>query len=260
MKKMAIAEKGNFEVPTLEWDGGTRSDEVGHLNKRFYIMIDRINNLIRENYDKQLVIKETEYMALQAQINPHFLYNTLSSINWMARVNNQQSISLMVESLSNLLRSSIGNMDTVITIDEEISLLDNYITIQKFRYSEQLQIAIDIDESYKNYQIPKLTLQPIVENAIRHGLENMLGVCSIRITAKQNADFLVLTVADNGPGVEPEILEKLQRNEMESKGSGIGLKNINERLKILFGGSCGLDYESKLGEGMKVHITIPARS
>lgn len=262
-KQMIIAEKGDFEIPEMEWRSGTRSDEVGYLQKRFYIMISRINDLIEENYNKQLVIKETEYMALQAQINPHFLYNTLSSINWLARANNQQEISLMVESLSGLLRSSIGNMDAVISIREEILLLENYINIQKVRYTDQLQFIVDIDDSFQEYRIPKMTLQPIVENAIRHGLENMLGTCTVMISARTDSiqsDYIVLTVTDNGPGIGEVLLHKMRNHEVESKRNGIGLKNIHDRLKILFGESCGLEYESKPGEGMKVYITIPARS
>jgi two-component system sensor histidine kinase YesM len=259
-KQMIIAEKGDFKIPALEGKAFARSDEMGYLQKRFYIMISRINDLIEENYDKQLIIKDTEYKALQAQINPHFLYNTLSSINWIARANNQQSISMMVESLSGLLRSSIGNMEAVISIREEILLLENYINIQKFRYIDRLQFVVEIDEGYKEYRIPKLTLQPIVENAIRHGLENMLDVCKIKITAQDDSGVLVLTVMDNGPGMEAGFLDKLRKHEVEPKSMGIGLKNINERLKLLFGEPYGLEYESKPGDGTKVFITLPLRS
>lgn len=259
-KQMIVVEKGDLELPTLEWKAGARSDEVGYLQKRFYIMISRIRDLIEENYNKQLIIKETEYKALQAQINPHFLYNTLSSINWLARSNNQQSISLMVESLSGLLRSSIGNMGAVITIREEIQLIENYITIQKIRYSDQLRFAVKIDENFNEYRLPKLTLQPIIENAIRHGLEKMLDVCEIKVTARVESGNLIITVADNGPGVDAEFLEKMRKYEVEAAGTGIGLKNINERLKLLFGEPFGLEYDSKPGEGMNVYITVPARS
>jgi len=258
-EQMIVAEKGDLEIPELEWKPGARSDEVGYLQKRFYIMISRIHDLIEENYNKQLIIKETEYRALQAQINPHFLYNTLSSINWLARSNNQQSISMMVESLSGFLRSSIENMEAVITIREEILLLENYVTIQQFRYADKLRFSVEIDESFKEYRIPKLTLQPIVENAIRHGLENMLDVCEITVSAQVASGFMVLTVSDNGPGVDAEFLEKMRKHEVEARGTGIGLKNINERLKLLFGEPSGLSYDSKPGEGMKVYLTIPAR-
>jgi two-component system sensor histidine kinase YesM len=171
--KMEKVRNGDFDIPTLENQAIYTNDEIGQLDHDFNVMINRINELINENYVKQLLIKETELKTLQSQIRPHFLYNTLASINGLAKMNGQDRISAMVKSLSNLLRCSIKNKEIVITIGEELKLLNAYITIQKIRYGERLNFSIDVDESFLEYSTIKLTLQPIVENSITYGLENL---------------------------------------------------------------------------------------
>jgi two-component system sensor histidine kinase YesM len=259
-QQMRYAEKGDFGLIVTHSPEFDRSDEVGYLQKRFFIMIQRIDALIEENYTRQMLLKDTEYRALQAQINPHFLYNTLTSINWMARVSGQSSISSMVESLSRLLRNAISNNVQVITVGEEIGLLQDYMNIQKVRFESKLQFMLDIDEKFYKYRIPKMSLQPIAENAIKHGLENMLEDCTITVVAVVLDESIEISVIDNGPGMDETSLEQLRRFEILSKGTGIGLKNIHERLRIIFGESAGLRFDSKAGKGTRVTIMLPKES
>lgn len=257
--KMKRVEQGNFDVALIDTDlTNNGGDEIRQLEYDFAIMVNKINTLIKENYVKQLLIKETELKMLQAQINPHFLYNTLAIINGLARMNGQHKISAVVKSLGNLFRA-IMNKETVITIGEELSLLNDYITIQKIRYGDRLDFDMNVEEGLEEYPILKLTLQPIVENSIKYGLENLMGVCKIRLEAKKYPEYIRITVSDNGPGMSKDMLEKLRSNEIESKGLGIGLKNIDERIKLIFGEQFGLSFESVLGEGTTVHIKLPNR-
>ncbi|WP_419872436.1 sensor histidine kinase [Candidatus Pristimantibacillus sp. PTI5] len=232
-------------------------DEVGLLQRTFRLMIARINTLIKENYANQLIIKETEFKALQAQINPHFLYNSLDSIHWLAKKNDQGQISSMVVSLGYLLRSSISLKRNVITIAEELEIVQHYITIQKYRFQHRLDFHMDVDERYANVLIPKLTLQPLLENAIQYGLEPQIEPCTIRIYAQESGDRLAIIVEDQGPGMDEPYLRKVLSGEVETRGSGIGLKNIQDRMRLAFGESYGMLLESTVGSGTKVMVMLP---
>jgi two-component system sensor histidine kinase YesM len=256
-QQMKQAESGKFALIFTDSREAARADEVGYLQKRFLIMIQRINQLIEENYTRQILLKDTEYRALQAQVNPHFLYNTLTSINWMARLNKQEAISSMVESLSRLLRAAISSKEPIIRIREELSLVEDYIRIQKVRYEDRAEFVIDIDEKFHDMYIPKMTLQPIVENAIYHGLKDMLEICRIRVVARVTEEYLEIAITDNGPGMDEEILTKLSRFEIKAKGTGIGLTNIHERLKLQFGERFGLRFASNPGQGACITILLP---
>ncbi|WP_026570619.1 sensor histidine kinase [Sediminibacillus terrae] len=254
--RMKQVQEGDFEekatVPEKYYN-----DEVGQLHVNFRSMLDKINQLIKENYTKQLIIKETEYKALQAQINPHFLYNTLDSINWLAKINQQEKISVMAEALGNMMRNIISKKAPMITIKEELEIVDNYITIQKYRYENRLEFTLSAWEEYEDCQIPKLTIQPIVENAIQHGLEEMIQPCRVIIRFKQVDNNLQIMIEDNGPGIEESKLDGIYKGEIRSKSSGIGLKNINERIKLMFGEDYGIAIESQMNQGTKVKILIP---
>ncbi|WP_053219950.1 sensor histidine kinase [Virgibacillus senegalensis] len=254
--RMKQVQDGNFEeqasVPENYYN-----DEVGQLHVNFRLMLDKINQLIKENYTKQLIIKETEYKALQAQINPHFLYNTLDSINWMAKLNQQEKISVMAEALGNMMRNIISKKAAMITIKEELEIVNNYITIQKYRYENRLEFHLSEWQPFKDCQIPKLTIQPIIENAIQHGLEEMVTKCCVTVRFEHVGENLLIVVEDNGPGIEPSKLEGIYKGEIRSKSSGIGLKNINERIKLMFGKDYGIMIESRVGEGTQVSILIP---
>ncbi|MEK3889538.1 sensor histidine kinase [Bacillus sp. FSL K6-3431] len=256
---MQYVQKGNFKEAKIRSLHMTNvhDDEVGKLHKSFMTMIDQIDELIYENYAKQITIKETEFKALQAQINPHFLYNTLESINWLAKSSGQQQISKMVESLGFLLRNSINLKEPLITVKEELEIIENYITIQSYRFVERLDFHIDVDPSLIHARIPKLSLQPLVENAIHYGLETMIDPCSIQIRSVKNEKYIMLVVEDNGPGMDPDLLELVKSGAVKTRGQGIGLTNIDERIKLSFGDQFGIHIESELNQGTKVFISLP---
>ncbi|QGQ99928.1 sensor histidine kinase [Paenibacillus psychroresistens] len=246
--------QSKFEIVEVEL---LPMDEVGQLHRTFRMMIQQINELITENYAKQLTIRDAQFKALQAQINPHFLYNTLESINWLAKGNGQPQISKMVESLGFLLRNSISLQDTLITVKDELEVVLNYITIQKFRFEERLQFHMEFLEPIGHHRIPKLTLQPLVENAIHYALEPMIEPCTITIRAVEEPSRLVLIVEDNGPGMTPEQLDQVRKGEMRTASKGIGLKNIEERIVIAFGETYGIQVDSEHGKGTRISIYIP---
>lgn len=259
-KKMKQIEKGdldNLEEQSLGVVSQTAQDEVSQLNRTFKMMIRRIRELIDENYAKQLIIRETELKALQAQINPHFLYNTLESINWLAKMNKQAKISEMVEALGYLFRSSIGLKDPLITLEKEITIVRNYVIIQKTRFDERLDFRMDVPENLHDALIPKLTLQPLIENAIRYALEPNIEPCTISITVSEEDQGLDIKVSDNGPGMSAEFIKDLQMGRVKTRGEGIGLANIAERIQIVFGPEWGTVIESEPGQGTTIHVRIP---
>lgn len=259
-KKMKQIEKGdldNLEEQSLGVVSQTAQDEVSQLNRTFKMMIRRIRELIDENYAKQLIIRETELKALQAQINPHFLYNTLESINWLAKMNKQAKISEMVEALGYLFRSSIGLKDPLITLEKEITIVRNYVIIQKTRFDERLDFRMDVPEHLHDALIPKLTLQPLIENAIRYALEPNIEPCTISITVSEEEQGLDIRVSDNGPGMSTEFIKDLQMGRVKTRGEGIGLANIAERIQIVSGPEWGTVIESEPGQGTTIHVRIP---
>jgi two-component system sensor histidine kinase YesM len=258
--KMKKVQFGDFDYELDQSEFMLHMDESGQLHRNFRIMVGRINELIRENYLKQLTIKESEFKALQAQINPHFLYNTLESINWLAKMDGQQQISKMVESLGFLFRSSINLKAPLISLKDELEIVRNYITIQAIRFEERLDFVIDVPVDFSDCLVPKLSLQPIVENSINYGLEHMLETCTIQIIAKLEDTKLHVIVCDNGPGMDPEQLMKLRSGELKSRGSGLGLRNIDERIKLLFGEAYGLTVDSVPGEGTEVTLILPMKT
>ncbi|UGB32044.1 cache domain-containing sensor histidine kinase [Metabacillus sp. B2-18] len=253
---MKFVQKEDFKL-TENFTPSQYQDEVGMLHRNFFVMIERINQLINENYEKQLLIKDTEFKALQSQINPHFLYNTLESINWLAKVNQQHQISKMVESLGYLLRNAISLKDDVITVEQEVEMVEHYVTIQKFRFEERLEFSLVMDDKVKNAKLPKLILQPLVENAIHYALEMMIEPCEICLLAFKEGDKLRLVVEDNGPGMDEQQLELVKKGEIKTRGNGIGLRNIDSRIKFVFGTEYGLQIDSEVNKGTKVCIVIP---
>lgn len=232
-------------------------DEVGLLQRTFRLMIGRINTLIKENYANQLIIKETEFKALQAQINPHFLYNSLDSIHWLAKKNAQDQISSMVVSLGYLLRSSISLKQNVIPLSDEMEIVNHYITIQTYRFRHRLDFEQEVPERFLKAQIPKLTLQPLLENAIQYGVETMTAPCKIRLYAEEREGRLALVVEDHGPGMEEEHLRSVLAGEAKTRGTGIGLLNIRDRIGLAFGQQYGIEIATKSGCGTKVTVLLP---
>lgn len=174
----------------------------------------------------------------------------------MAKTNQEPRISKMVEALGRLLRSAVYKQDLV-TIADEVKILENYIIIQKIRFEERLQFSIKMEEELDDCLIPKLTLQPIVENAVNYGLESKSGVCRIKVWMEKSGERVEIFVEDNGPGMEPGYWEKLAQGLVKTRGSGIGLKNIDDRIKMIFGEEYGIRIDSKLGVGTKVTVVFP---
>ncbi|MDQ0208197.1 sensor histidine kinase [Alkalicoccobacillus murimartini] len=254
--KMKHVQEGKFESLGTT-DKHSPYDEIGQLHTNFDLMIEKINTLIRENYTKQLIIKETEYRALQAQINPHFLYNTLDSINWLAKMNKQSDISQIAEALGNMMRNIISKKEPLITIDEELDIVRAYMVIQKYRYKERLQFTLEHPENMSAYRIPKLTIQPIIENAIQHSLEEVISVCTIDVNIRCTESKVTISIRDNGVGMDEATIQSIYAGNVKPKRSGIGLYNIIERIHLMFGEAYGLSIESELDKGTTVFITLP---
>lgn len=263
-EKIKMVQRGSFDVPDTH-HSFANMDETGQLHRNFRIMLEKINELFTENYQKQIVIKETEYKALEAQINPHFLYNTLDTINWMAHINKQSQIAEMVEALGQMFRSIISKKKQLITLEEELQIVKDYITIQRHRFNERLIFKLKADQEAMQALIPKLTIQPLVENAIQHALEMMSEPCTIEVAVQLLSppadDFSVreikIMIRDNGPGMEQEVLQGLRNGEVRSKKAGIGMSNINERLAIMFGEQYQTRIDSQLNRGTSITIILP---
>ena len=248
-ESMAIVETGDF-LGAREFLGtGYGNDEIGLLTQEFPMTLDKIDNLIHENYEKQILLKDTEYRMLQAQINPHFLYNTLNSINWMIRAKKNEEAARMTVALGTILRAALSR-EQYFTMEEELHMLEQYITIQEYRYQKRAVFSIDAKVGGQ-YLIPHMTLQPLVENAIYHGVEKMLTPCTITVTVREEEDLIRITVTDDGPGMTPEELRAVRKFTARPKGHGIGLKNIAERLKMAFDQEAGFWIDSTPDQGTR---------
>lgn len=254
---MRQVEKGDLEVT---FDSKYR-DEVGHLGGSFNRMLQRIKELINQVYEKQLKVQEAEIKAIHAQFTPHFLYNALDSINWMARIHRIEVISSIAVSLGSLLRFSIRRGNTVIPIREDMQQIRNYLTIQEIRYRDKITISVEIDEGILDLCIPKLLIQPLVENAINHGLEMKAGQGNLLISGRLAGERVQFVVEDNGLGIAPDKLQRILRGEYvsgeETSTTGIGLHNLLRRLELHFGHAYVLHIDSLPGQGTKVSLSIP---
>ncbi len=230
--------------------------------------INKVKESIEREYQDRLQTKQANINALQSQINPHFLYNTLDSIRGKALMHNQDEIANMTEALSRFYRYSISKKGNVVSLMDEIKNIDTYIDIQKFRFGDKFDVIKILDDvDLNNIAVPKLTLQPIVENAIYHGIEmsEKVGKITIRLTLTDTR--LIIRVSDNGVGIEDKALEKLNeslrffdRNNIENKRNikhGIAIRNVNERIKLHFGNQYGVYIYSVKGLGTDVDVIIP---
>jgi len=229
--------------------------EVNSLSDSFEHLVKRIQQLMEEVKNEETTLRKTELKALQAQINPHFLYNTLDSISWMCEEGKNEEAVTMVNSLAKLFRISISRGQEIIPIDKEVQHAECYLQIQKYRYTNQFDYELDIQESCKDYLCNKITLQPIIENALYHGL-NMIDEGHIIIRIFEDGDDVIMEVEDNGVGMTQEQIDNLFVSDITDK-RGIGVKNVNDRIKIYFGERYGITIKSELDVGTVVSIRIP---
>ena len=256
-RHMRKVEQADFRKGVFDLGGTARDDEIGVLHREFALMLDRIEALIGERYRSELALKDAQFRSLQLQVNPHFLYNTLDSINWLAQLNDQEEIATMVQSLGTLLRSSLDSGTPAVTLAQELSLLDNYLQVQKIRYADRLLVGFDIDERCLECGVPKLILQPLVENAIKYALEQIDRPCEIRVSADVTADEIELRVSDNGPGIERGYADAVLAGTVVTTGSGVGIRSIVERLRRLYSHRASLTIESERGSGATVVLRLP---
>ena len=230
--------------------------EITAISDSFEHMVLRIQKLVEQVREEEITLRKTELKALQAQINPHFLYNTLDAIAWCCEEERHKDAVEMVNALAKLFRISISKGHELITIEKELQHAQSYLKIQKFRYKNQFVYSFDVYEECLPYLCNKITLQPIIENAIYHGLDRMVDEGEIRIRIYPDGDDIVFTVSDNGVGMTPEQCQEILQDESGEK-TGIGIKNVNDRIKIYFGENYGLTIESELDEGTTVTIRMP---
>lgn len=249
---MLSVENGNLEI-MVESDS---KDEIGSLVRSFGNMLAEIKRLIHEVYESKLAQKKYEMTALQAQINPHFLYNSLSLINWKAIEAGQQDISKLTLALSTFYRTSLNRGSNILTIEKELENMKSYLEIQKFMHEDEFDVIMDIDDDILQYNTLNLMLQPLVENAIEHGVslkEDGRGYIKIIGRKDESKRQIYLIVEDNGIGIEPELLESI----LEFKTRGYGVRNVNQRIKLYYGEEYSLRIESTVGEGTKCTVCIP---
>lgn len=249
--------KGNTMEPIdVHYNYSQRKDELGILHNEFDDMIQKINVLIEDNYIKQLLIKDSQLKALEQQINPHFLYNTLNIIGWEAQALEAPNIPTIVDSLSYLLRSILSEKSVEIPLEKELNILDHYLTIQKFRFADRLIYKKTVPQALMSVQVPKMSVQPLVENAIKYALEPNPEPCTITVSGYTDHNTAVITVSNTGSFLDSDILEKLKSGSRSPQGFGIGLTNIDSRIRILYGEEFGLSFSQK-GNVTTVIMTLP---
>lgn len=250
-------------------------DELAEICSQFEDMVEALDKQIQDNYVKQMLIKENQLKVLQNQINPHFLFNTLQTINWKAKASQDEETSKIVEALGKLLRYTLKSQDDPAPLEKEVEILKHYVFIQQMRYGERLSVEIAIPDEMRERMVPKLSLQNIVENSIKHALENMLKPCEIRVWAEEEDEGYRVCVEDNGPGIHKEQLpgsgdmrnrnddketgkndgKEIGQDDSKEAGLGIGLRNIQGRLRLLFGERSSLKI-CNTGHGTLVELYI----
>lgn len=255
--KMKEFGKDEGTLPVTSYDYSLRRDEIGELHQQFDHMAQKIQKLIEENYVQELLAKEARLKALENQINPHFLYNTLDAVYWRAMVSGEETISTMVESLAVLFRSALSQKDVDGTIAHELDLVHHFMTIQKIRFDDRLQYTETIEPGILDLKMPHLIIQPLVENAISHALEEMTDTCFIQISGECRDGKVYIQVVNNGSQFEDNLLYKLETNEVTPRGFGIGLLNIHKRLQLIYGLGYGLTLFNPDDDHAAAQICIP---
>jgi two-component system sensor histidine kinase YesM len=264
IKKMHQIEKGNIGIEIES----KREDEFGYVYRTFNNMSSRIKNLINTVYKKEIAMKDAEIKALQAQINPHFLYNTLEAINWKARINGIDEISDMISAFSIIIEANMNrDNEKYITVRKEMEYLKNYCFLIEKRYGKKIKFNLTTDDAVLNFEIPKLILQPIVENSIYHGLERKKGQGLVNIAIREESNKLLVSVIDDGLGIEEDKLKKIKTELSDDSfldedlnivnSEKIGVLNVHRRIRLLFGKQFGVEIDSNYGAGTRTLIILP---
>ena len=258
MKKFA---KGDFSVRLPE----ERTDEIGEMNSVFNQTIEKIEKLLKQIVEMEMVNKDMEFQALQAQINPHFLYNVLDTINWMARKKGEENICRMVTAISNLMRASISNKRSLVRVKEEMKYIEDYLFIQETRYGDKFTSYMEVDEALNELEIPKMVIQTLVENAVVHGVENATWDCFLYISGEIQDDMAVFKVKDDGVGMSAEKLEALMKMEEEPEHkaerthTNLGIYAVQKRLEYVYHGKAKMTITSEQEKGTLVVLEIPLK-
>lgn len=261
MKKFA---GGDFTVRLPEG----RTDEIGEMNSVFNHTIEEVETLLKKLVEMEIANKDIEFQALQAQINPHFLYNVLDTINWMARKKGEENICHMIMAISNLMRESISNKKSIVTIQDEMRYVQDYIYIQETRYGDKFTSYIEMDEELKDVMLPKMTIQTLVENAVVHGVENATWDCFLYIRAECKDNMAVIIIKDNGVGMskkqldsllDPQMSGKEQKAEDGKTHTNLGVYAIRKRLDYVYGGKADICILSEEGKGTEITLKIPLK-
>jgi two-component system, sensor histidine kinase YesM len=241
-------------------------NEIGLLETGYNNLMVRTKTLIDQEYKRELELKNAQLKALQAQINPHFLYNILQMVGGIALAHNVEEIHSITNTISDLFRYSISKTGDLVTLGDEVAHIKNYLYIQKLRFGDRISMEVTIDEATQHYAIPKFTLQPLVENAFEHGLHQKTKGGQLKVTLRDQTDHLEITVWDNGEGMSPQLVDALEEHLAKPKtlsdeaAFGIGIKNVDARLKLIFGSSYALIIRSEAGHYTEIVVSIPKTS
>jgi len=255
LKKMKKAQQGDLDQKvTVE---GT--DEIAEIKINFNRMLDSMKELMEERYKMGIEIKHAELRALQAQINPHFLYNTLELINWKASTYEVGEVDELIKLLAKFYKLSLSQGRDVISISDEIEHVKTYLEIQNRRFMNGIKFTVEAPEEILKYSIPKLILQPIIENALLHGILEKPESCGeIILTGEIKSGIIHIFVKDDGVGISQEGIDRLMSKDIKNPASGYGIRNVRDRIRLFYGERYGVEYQSQIGIGTVVHITFPA--
>lgn len=248
---MKRVEKGDYAAEL----SSDREDEMGRLTASFNRMTREYRQNLERSVQRERELNETELLMMQAQLNPHFLYNTLDSIKWLGVTNGVPQVAAVASGLAVLLRAGISG-DRLITLERELELLEKYLDIQSLRFEDRFAWEIDVDERFQHCIVPKLILQPLVENSIIHGVANM-DDGYIKLSAREKSGTLILSVQDNGVGIPQDVLDWLNDPDRDVPGGHLGLKNVDRIVRLYYGGDYGISAYSAVGEGSRVELRLP---
>ena len=256
--KMKRVSSGNLEPMATDCNYQDRGDEIGFLNCCFDQMLLDLRRLTEENEKKQQLLREAQIRSLEQQMNPHFLYNTLDLVYWKAKINGEKEICTITESLAKLLQSSLSCHKDVNSLKQELELCQHYMKIQKMRFCEKLIYQERLDPTLLNAQVPYLCIQPLLENAVKYGVEQALDFCTVILSAKIENGILIISVENDGSEAPVDLMKMLYQGEKKPQGHGIGLINIDKRTKLLFGSEYGISVESS-PDLVRVLLKLPFR-